>query len=724
LSHAIAFLHRQKAASSSSPASELAPLRPVRTRARTIRFRFEDATLESAPIVHHAVIQTDQPKMQTPRHRVLSGSAFLLGGLGLATLTNFAYIIAVARLLGPIGFGHTTAVYTLLILVSAVTLSFQILTAKMVAQQGSPEQRALTYRGFHWRSWVAGIVVSLFLLLFRNAITRYLNLPDSILVALLAVGTTFYVPLGARRGYLQGVCNFRQFALDLIVEGFCRLCGSVLLIQFGLGVKGVVAANAAAVAIAYFFAQPKLSGRGEFIVEVPVSFRESLQAVVFFVGQVIINNCDIVVVKHFFAPADAGIYAAVALVGRVVFVFSWAVVTSMFPVAAETRSRRQDDHGVLGTSLLLVSGICSVFVVAIRLAPREIWMHLFGVRFGISDGNNIEHLLVLYAFSAGVYCLSIVLIAYEMSRKIANTGWVQLVFGGIVIAGIYRFHSSLAQVIWVQIVLMAILLLLVSIPYFVSVLVGAGDENRPVVPGLVRLSRPVQEAEVIAEFLKNDLGSPEFERYRDVMHKLVTEPDLKDDDQSEVRRAFFNIRHRSLWSELPDDTRWFEAEISVQDLHRLRVFPRAQWRKLALGDFGLNRISQRMLESVHRKRTPQAFQEKIEDLRCRLQEDAIPAGAVLLIGRHESGPFTILDGNHRLVAATLISPDMVEKFRFYCGLSPRMAECCWYETNLATLLRYASHRVRYLVRDPEDELVRLLQRSEEGAAQACAGRAS
>ena len=55
----------------------------------------------------------------------------------------------------------------------------------------------------------------------------------------------------------------------------------------------------------------------------------------FFSGQVLINNCDIVVVKHFFPSESAGIYAAVAMVGRVVFAFSWAVVSSMFPIAAE-----------------------------------------------------------------------------------------------------------------------------------------------------------------------------------------------------------------------------------------------------------------------------------------------------------------------------------------------------------------------------------------------------
>src|SRR3979409_1744775 len=99
----------------------------------------------------------------------------MLAGLAFATLINFPYNIAVARCLGPTAFGHTTAVYTLLLLISSVTLSFTI----------------------------------------RNAITIYLNLPDSVLIAMLAVGTAFYVPLGARRGYIQGACEFRRLARNL-----------------------------------------------------------------------------------------------------------------------------------------------------------------------------------------------------------------------------------------------------------------------------------------------------------------------------------------------------------------------------------------------------------------------------------------------------------------------------------------------------------------------------
>jgi hypothetical protein len=53
----------------------------------------------------------------------------------------------------------------------------------------------------------------------------------------------------------------------------------------------------------------------------------------------------------------------------------------------------------------------------------------------------------------------------------------------------------------------------------------------------------------------------------------------------------------------------------------------------------------------------------------------------------------------------------VQRLTFFCGLSPQMAECCWYETNVATLLRYGKNLLTHLAHDPEQELVRVLGNS-------------
>jgi O-antigen/teichoic acid export membrane protein len=193
---------------------------------------------------------------------------------------------------------------------------------------------------------------------------------------------------------------------------------------------------------------------------IPASFREGMQAIVFFVGQVIINNIDILLVKHFFAPEKAGMYAAVALVGRVLYFASWSVVSAMFPISAGAKPK-EHNSSLLVVPLLLVVVLSVGFILLLSLFPGVIVHFVFG-----SGYHEAEPLLSLYAAATGLYALSVVLMAYEMSRKIANTGWIQLSFSGAIIAGITLFHNNLHEVILVQIVLMVVLLITVSVPFF------------------------------------------------------------------------------------------------------------------------------------------------------------------------------------------------------------------------------------------------------------------
>ena len=653
------------------------------------------------------MVNSPSQKAKTLQARILSGSYVLLLGSGFAAAINFAYNMSVARFLGPTAFGHATAVYTLLTLISAVTLSFQIVPAKVVAQQSTPEAKSAVYRDFHRGAWACGVIVALLLYLFDKGLAHYLKLPSPVLVDIIAIGAAFYVPLGTRRGYIQGAYGFRNLASNLILEGLVRLGGSLLLMFFGFGVNGVIAANAAAMAVAYFAAAPKLAPVVPSQLRLSYAMRESLQAMVFFAGQVIINNCDIVLVKHFFTPTMAGLYAAVAMVGRVIFALCQAVVNSMFPLVAGTKEEERKDLKVIATSLLLVLTIGSVIAISLRFAPAFIWAKFFGAGFETSGPFGLPYLLSLYAVTTILYSLSVVMITYEMSYKIANTSWVQLAFSGVVIAGICQFHSSLRQVILVQLVLMIGLLIFVALPFLISSLTDSRDMQPAGTGRPVRALWHVSEDEVIGEFLKSEFKNPAFRTYQDSMRDLVYKPNFEDAGENQKRRALLFIRHLALWKELPEGTEWYEVEVREQDLSQIRVFPRAQWLNLARGNFSITEVAERM--RVRQNVEESAFLSKIEDIRERLQDDDDNLGTVILIGVSENEPLTILDGNHRMVASILATPRRVQKLRFLCGLSPKMKECCWYNTNLVTLSRYGRNVLKHALRDPEAELARLLQ---------------
>src|ERR1019366_8812978 len=98
----------------------------------------------------------------------------------------------------------------------------------------------------------------------------------------------------------------------------------------------------------------------------------------------------IVLVNHFFPAHTAGLYAAVAMVGRVIFTMSSAVVNTTFPLVAGTCEEERRDLKVIATSLLLVLGSGAGLALTLCVAPPIVWIKLFGSGFVMSGPYSLS----------------------------------------------------------------------------------------------------------------------------------------------------------------------------------------------------------------------------------------------------------------------------------------------------------------------------------------------
>jgi O-antigen/teichoic acid export membrane protein len=396
--------------------------------------------------------------------KILNGSIILLIGSVFVSLGNFGYNIGVARMLGPSDFSHAAAAVTILMLISAITLSFQLVCTKLVAKADSTESKAAVFQHLMKRAWMIGIGLGVFMLLASSILTEYLRFSSPWIIILLAIGLTIYVPLGVKRGGLQGTCRFRGLSWNMAAEAIIKFIGAIVLIEFGFGVLGAVAAISGSVIFAFCLPDSARELRGPAIDRPSAPVGEARQAIVFFVGQVIISNIDILMVKHFFQPSEAGLYAAIALVGRLLYFACWSVVSAMFPVSAENKEE-QASTSLLPIPLFLVTAMSIVFVLLLAAFPKLVFRSLFGAHFHVAGIGGLTWLLSMNAAATGVYSIAVVLMTYEMSRRIANTGWLQLVVSGLIVLGITWFHSTLLEVIVVQQVLRVLLLCAVAFPF-------------------------------------------------------------------------------------------------------------------------------------------------------------------------------------------------------------------------------------------------------------------
>ena len=217
--------------------------------------------------------------------------------------------------------------------------------------------------------------------------------------------------------------------------------------------------------------------------------------------------------------------------------------------------------------------------------------------------------------------------------------------------------------------------------------------------------RHAGEPEAIAAFLKSEFYYGDYEPYRAQFGEIVRNPDLTNEKENAIRRALLFHRRGHMWRELVPDTQWWEVRLEPEDLAKIRVFPRAQWWRASTGgDYRISSIAERLERGLVEDA---AFVAKLKAIGADLERSRAHS-SVLLIGIDEHKPVTILEGNHRLTAALLVGPELVcDRFTVLCGFSPNMAKCCWYETNLATLWRYAKHRARNIV-DREGDVERVL----------------
>src|SRR5262245_43827837 len=116
-------------------------------------------------------MSTTVPNPQTNPHtaerrlrvRVLSGSAIMLIGSVFVGGMNLIYNFAVAHALVAGQFGHASVTYTILMLLSSVTLSFQLVCSKLVARSNSKVEQGLFYLHLHRRSWMYSAGIGLIL---------------------------------------------------------------------------------------------------------------------------------------------------------------------------------------------------------------------------------------------------------------------------------------------------------------------------------------------------------------------------------------------------------------------------------------------------------------------------------------------------------------------------------------------------------------------------------
>jgi len=395
----------------------------------------------------------------SPRGGLLSGSALLFASATIVNAGNYLFNLVLGRWLGPSAFADLSLIVTLFLVVSFITVGFQQTAAKFSATYAAARNLTGLAGMRRWmRRWalVAGIVLMVVSVLGAPLWQQFFHTASTWPFIILGIGLPFYLLQGVDRGVMQGQTRFKVLAGSYQVEMWVRLLGAFVLIAAGWAVNGAVGAITLSLVAAWLVGRQTMTGLpgGEAIsaderrlillFTIPVLLAE--------ISQILINHSDILIVKHFFAPEPAGQYAALALIGRMVFFATWSVVIVMFPIVAQRQERGENHRHLLLVSLGMVLIVSIAIIAASLLFPELIVGLLFGQAYLI-----IAPLLWLYAIATALYALSNVVVSYHLSLGNGAGTLFALTAGVVQVVGLWFFHTSLHQIVMVQIAIMSIL---------------------------------------------------------------------------------------------------------------------------------------------------------------------------------------------------------------------------------------------------------------------------
>ena len=405
-------------------------------------------------------------RRRLPAQQLLTGSGFFFLSTLIVNAGNYCFNLLLGRLLGPALFADVSLIITLFLFLTFITAGFQQTAAKFAAIYSANQDEAQLWALRRWlnqRSWLIGL---LFCLLVGGAAPfwqSFFHTTSPWLFVIFAVGLPFYFVQGIDRGLLQGQMRFGLLATSYQAEMWVRFLVGLGLVWIGWAAYGAVLALTLSIIATWAVAAYGLrQSRGLAVTNVTFKASErqallafALPVLLIEISLILINNSDVLLVKRFFDSATAGQYAALALIGRIVFFGTWSVVITMFPLVAQKAQRGEPHRQLLWLSLGMVAGVSVVIVTATAIAPALIIQILFGAAY-----LPVAPLLWLYALATALFALANVLINYHLALGNRGGAFLALTAGLCQVVLLLFFHATLYQVVIVQVGLMGALLLL------------------------------------------------------------------------------------------------------------------------------------------------------------------------------------------------------------------------------------------------------------------------
>lgn len=375
----------------------------------------------------------------------------------VANAINYLYHLVMGRVLGPSDYGVLASLYSILYLIGIIPASASVAVVKFISSAKKQETYSI-YVALGKFVSVLAFVVSVLFLVFSPLIAKFLNISGVWSVTIVSPILFLTLITLTNQATSQGLLKFWGIVIPTLISSFVKFALGITLVFIGWSVFGAMFAIAVGLGLAFWYSawfirrnlakmEVKKYSLGPFL---KYSLPVLLQSLAF----TSLFSTDVLLVKHFFDPFQAGIYAALSTLGKIIFFATSPVTATMFPIVSKRHALGEGHRKVFMAALVITVSVSALITAFYWLFPNIAIGILYGSAY-LSASAELVWMGIFILF----YSISSLFVNYSLSLGNSKVIAFPLLGAAAQIPLIWLWHGSILQVIQISLVISVVMFL-------------------------------------------------------------------------------------------------------------------------------------------------------------------------------------------------------------------------------------------------------------------------
>lgn len=409
-----------------------------------------------------------------------SGAGLLVLSSLFANVLNFLFNTYLSRNLSFAQFGVVSVISTLTFLLSLFAGALSTTANRTISYLDGANSGAGAkfFKSKRLAVFLVSIAACIAWVFYAQQTAGFFNIADIVVLVSFAVAIFAAVLHAYNKGYLQGTLRFGYAAFASIFEAISKLSLAVFFVWFGFKDFSALAFPGS-IFLAWLASSKFASSalKKEEISETPApAFPFSFYGAALMSGLsvTVFLSLDVLLAKHYLSADDAGRYALLSLVGKMIFFFGSLLNVFIVTFVSRAEGEGKDPaesfkkifYGMLSLTLSAGAGL---YLFGSFLIPL-----FFGAR-----AVEILPYVGRYSLALALFTISATIVTYQLARKRYAYSALSLAVSLLLVLGIAFAHSSIDDFVrTVALLNFAYLAAILSVQFFSPVLKSIGRNIR------------------------------------------------------------------------------------------------------------------------------------------------------------------------------------------------------------------------------------------------------